>query len=164
MLHIAPEIQLSRLFAGASGIDYLSADLFSSTALVRMDIMDIEYPDETFDVIYCSHVLEHVIDDRTAMRELHRVLRTGGWAILQVPISTAEETFEDPMITSPEERELAFGQFDHVRLYGADYRDRLEEAGFSVQVDGFVRELDDEEVARLGLDRSEDVYRCTRQF
>jgi SAM-dependent methyltransferase len=163
MLHVAPEAQLSRLFAGASGIDYLSADLSSSTAMVHMDITAIEYPDQTFDVIYCSHVLEHVIDDRKAMRELHRVLRTGGWAILQVPISTAEETLEDPTITSPKDRERAFGQFDHVRRYGADYRDRLEEAGFSVEVDGFARELDDEEVTRFGLIRSEDVYRCTRK-
>jgi hypothetical protein len=89
-------------------------------------------------------------------------LRTGGWAILQVPISTADETFEDPTITTPEERERAFGQFDHVRRYGADYKDRLEDAGFSVQVDGFVRELNDEAVTRFGLMRSEDVYRCTK--
>jgi Methyltransferase domain len=162
MLHVAPEAQLSRLFASASGIEYLSADLFSSAAMVRMDIADIEYPDETFDVICCSHVLEHVSDDRRAMRELHRVLRTGGLAILQVPISTADETFEDPTITTPEERERAFGQFDHVRRYGADYKDRLEDAGFSVQVDGFVRELNDEAVTRFGLMRSEDVYRCTK--
>ena len=140
MLHVAPEEQLSRLFGSALGIDYLSADLLSSNAMIRMDIMDIQYPDETFDVIYCSHVLEHVSDDRKAMRELHRVLRTGGWAILQVPISTAEVTFEDPKITRPKERERAFGQFDHVRRYGADYKDRLEDAGFSVEVDGFVRD------------------------
>jgi SAM-dependent methyltransferase len=159
MLHVAPEAQLSRLFASASGIDYLSADLFSSTAMVRMDITDIEYPDETFDVIYCSRVLEHVSDDRKAMRELHRVLRTGGWAILKVPISTAEETFEDPTITTREERERAFGQFDHVRRYGADYKDRLEDAGFFVHVDGFVRELDDKAVTRFGLMRSEDAVR-----
>jgi SAM-dependent methyltransferase len=162
MLHVAPEKQLSELFASASSIDYLSADLVPSRAMVRMDVMDIQYPDETFDVIYCSHVLEHVADDRKAMSEFHRVLRTGGWAILQVPISTAEVTFEDPAITSPEEREAAFGQFDHVRCYGADYKDRLENAGFSVEVDGFVRELDDQTVTRCGLMRSEDVYRCTK--
>ena len=162
MLHVAPEDQLSKLFASAPGIDYLSADLSASGAMIRMDIMDIQYPDETFDVIYCSHVLEHVSDDRKAMRELHRVLRTGGWAILQVPIATAEVTFEDPKITSPKERERAFGQFDHVRLYGADYNDRLEDAGFSVEVDGFVRDLDDRTVTRFGLMRSEDVYRCKK--
>jgi SAM-dependent methyltransferase len=162
MLHVAPEEQLSTLFASAPGINYLSADLLSPKAMIRMDITDIQYPDETFDVIYCSHVLEHVNDDRKAMRELHRVLRTGGWAILQVPIPTAEATYEDPTITSPKARKLAFGQKDHVRRYGADYKDRLEDAGFSVEVDGFVRDLDNRTVARFGLMRSEDVYRCTR--
>jgi SAM-dependent methyltransferase len=162
MLHVAPEEQLSKLFARAPGIDYLSAALFSSKAMIRMDIMDIQYPDETFDVIYCSHVLEHVDDDRKAMRELHRVLRTGGWAILQVPIATAEVTFEDPKITCPKERKLAFGTKDHVRRYEADYKDRLEDAGFSVEVDGYVRDLDDQTVTRFGLMRSEDMYRCTR--
>ena len=102
----------------------------------QMDVMDISYPDETFDVIYCSHVLEHVTDDRQAMREFHRTLKPDGWAILNVPITT-EVTFEDPAIESATERERVFGQIDHVRCYGPDYVNRLARAGFSdVQIHG----------------------------
>jgi SAM-dependent methyltransferase len=163
MLHIAPETQLSQLFRKADGIDYLSADLFVPNAMVKMDVMDIHYPDNTFDVIYCSHVLEHVADDRKAMREFYRVLMVGGWAILQVPDPVGTATVEDPSVTSPEDRERLFGQHDHVRRYGMDYKDRLGEAGFSVLVDGFVRELDDRTTARFGLMRSEDVYLCRKE-
>jgi SAM-dependent methyltransferase len=162
ILHIAPEDQLSRLFQKADSIDYLSADLSSPTAMVKMDVTDIHFSECSFDVIFCSHVLEHVPDDRRAMRELYRVLKPRGWAILQVPIST-DPTFEDPTVTSPEAREQLFGQADHVRRYGPDYADRLATAGFSVLVDGFVRELDDRDIIRFGLTRSEDVYFCRKE-
>jgi SAM-dependent methyltransferase len=162
MLHVAPEAQLSRLFQETDCIDYLSADLSSATAMVKMDITDIQYADESFHAIYCSHVLEHVPDDIGAMRELYRVLKPGGWAILQVPISPGT-TFEDPTVTSPEAREELFGQDDHVRRYGHDYVERLVAAGFSVLVDGFVRGLSDQEITRFGLMRTEDVYFCTKE-
>ena len=129
--------------------------------MVRLDICDIPCGENTFDVIYCSHVLEHVTDDRKALREFRRVLKNGGWAILQVPI-TSDVTFEDATVTDPSERERLFGQHDHVRRYGPDYRDRLIEAGFSVTVDGFARELDDSTASRYGLMRSEDVYFCRK--
>jgi ubiquinone/menaquinone biosynthesis C-methylase UbiE len=90
-----------------------------------MDITDIQYPDNTFDVIYCSHVLEHVPDDRKAMREFARVLKPEGWAVFMVSLSE-EHTIEDPSITSPAERERLFGQHDHVRRYGPDFKDRLD--------------------------------------
>jgi SAM-dependent methyltransferase len=161
MLHVAPEPELSQWFRKATYIDYLTADLFDPYAMVKMDVSNIQYPDNTFDVIYCSHVLEHVPDDRRAMREFCRVLKVGGWAILQVPI-TDEATFEDPTVTSPEERERLFGQHDHVRRYGPDYRDRLVEAGFAVTVDPFARELDEHTVCRCGLMRNEDVFFCRK--
>jgi SAM-dependent methyltransferase len=161
MLHVAPEPQLSLLIQQADYIDYLSADLSAPNAMVKMDITDIQYPDNTFDVVYCSHVLEHVQDDRKAMGEFYRVLKPGGWAILQVPIY--DTTFEDPTVISPKERERLFGQHDHVRQYGPDYKDRLMEAGFSVTVDGFVRELDNRTARRFGLIRDEDVYFCRKQ-
>ena len=172
MLHIAPEPQLTHLFQQHGNIDYLSGDLSSSEAMVNLDITDIPFPDNSFDVIYCSHVLEHVPDDRAAMRECRRVLNENGWAILQVPI-TDDETYEDPSITSPEERERVFGQSDHVRRYGTDYCDRLAECGFSVKVDGFVREMDrrkvkrfgvigDEEAERAGLIGCEEIYFCRK--
>jgi SAM-dependent methyltransferase len=161
LLHVAPEPQLARLFQQAGYLEYLSADLTSETAMVQMDLTDIPYPDDTFDVEYCSHVLEHVDDDRGAMRELHRVLKPGGWAILQVPI-TAERTFEDPTVTSPDQRERLFGQADHVRRYGPDYAQRLSTAGFSVTVDGFARTLGRREAERFGLMPEEDVYLCRK--
>jgi SAM-dependent methyltransferase len=161
MLHISPEPELSWKFKRARGIEYVSADLDSPEAMVQMDITDIPYSDETFDVIYCSHVLEHVEDDRTAMRELFRVLKAGGWAILQVPIM-ADATLEDPTVVSREDRLRVFGQADHVRRYGPDYADRLAAAGFSVSVDGFARELDDRVATRLGLNRSENVFFCRK--
>jgi SAM-dependent methyltransferase len=114
MLHVAPEPSIATRLQKVAGIDYLSADLFDPAAMVKMDITDIQYPDNSFDVIYCSHVLEHVPQDRRAMRELARVLKPGGWAVLAVPIK-GEKTFEDASVTAPEERERLFGQFDHVR-------------------------------------------------
>lgn len=162
MLHVAPEPQLSRLFQDKDYIEYLSADLCSSRAMVAMDITDIQYPANHFDVIYCSHVLEHVPDDKRAMRELRRVLKPEGWAILQVPI-TADETFEDPSITDPKERVRVFGQHDHVRRYGPDYVNRLRGAGFSVTVDTFAAQLPDNLVVRYGLVRSHEVFLCRKE-
>ena len=133
MLHIAPEHCLERVLRGLSFVEYLSADLDGDQAMVQMDITQIDYPADSFDVIYCSHVLEHIPDDTKAMRELHRVLTPTGWAILQVPI-VADETFEDPSIVTPEQRQEVFGHPDHVRNYGSDYAERLKEAGFSVTV------------------------------
>jgi SAM-dependent methyltransferase len=133
MLHVAPEPCFEPRFRDRIGAGYLTADLFAQHVMIKMDITRIEYPDEWFDVIYCSHVLEHVEDDRKAMREFHRVLKQNGWAILLVPI-TLEKTFEDPKITDPLKRLESFGQQDHVRRYGRDYVDRLREAGFNVDV------------------------------
>lgn len=145
-----------------SNLDYISADLNSPMAMVKMDITNILYEDNSFDVILCSHVLEHVVDDRKAMRELFRVLKPGGWGILQVPI-LRDKTFEDPSIVSPEDRERIFGQKDHVRIYGRDYKDRLEEAGFTVKVDGYVRELGDDKIKKHGLSEDQDIYFCAKQ-
>lgn len=133
VLHVAPEAVLESRFQTIPRIDYLTADLHDPQAMEVMDVTRIGHPDQSFDVIFCSHVLEHVEDDRQAMREFHRTLRDGGWAILLVPI-TADHTVEDPSVTAPEERKRLFGQADHVRRYGPDYAERLREAGFSVSV------------------------------
>lgn len=147
-----------------SNLDYISADLESPLATVRMDITNILFDDNTFDVILCVHVLEHVMDDRKAMRELYRVLKPGGWAILQSPVDPDyEKTFEDPDIVSPEDRERFFGQKNHVRIYGRDYKDRLEEAGFTVKVDGYIRESGADLIERYGLEEHDtDIYLCTK--
>jgi SAM-dependent methyltransferase len=116
MLHVAPEPMIQGLLKERLASGYLTADLFSPAAMVKMDITDIQYGDDTFDVIYCSHVLEHVPDDRRAMREFRRVLKPHGWAVLLVPI-VISRTFEDPSITDPAERAKLFGQHDHVRIW-----------------------------------------------
>ena len=130
--------------------------------MVKMDITGIEYPDESFDVIYCSHVLEHVPDDRKAMREFHRVLKRDGWAILLVPIN-ADATYEDASIVEPQDRLREFGQEDHVRIYGPDYVDRLTEAGFWVETMTPAELASPEDVVRMGLtSASGDIFYCTR--
>ena len=163
MLHIAPEPSLSPKFRAARNMDYLSADLdpVKAKAMVKMDITDIQFPDNSFDVIYCSHVLEHVPDDRKAMRELARVLKPSGWAMLAVPIPR-DKTFEDPKITTAADRERVYGQYDHVRAYGPDFADRLRESGFAVTVDNFPSKISEEMVRRHGLSRK-DIFLCRKQ-
>jgi SAM-dependent methyltransferase len=161
MLHIAPEACLEPKFRRIPGLNYLTADLLDPGAMVMMDITDIQYPDNSFDVIYCSHVLEHVPDDRKAMRELHRVLAPDGWAVLQVPI-TAGRTFEDPSVVDPAERERLFGQHDHVRVYGTDYKERLKEAGFRVLCFSAADVVGRENVRRMGICESEEIYFCQK--
>jgi SAM-dependent methyltransferase len=126
LLHVAPEAKVKEILSTKPNVDYLTADLSSKDVLIEMDITDIRFPDDSFDAIICNHVLEHVVDDRKAMMELHRVLKPEGWAILQVPISLSlDKTYEDFSITTATGREEAFGQHDHVRIYAADYAARL---------------------------------------
>lgn len=162
VLHVAPEWCLEPRLKERLGANYLTADLLNPHAMVRMDITDIQYPDQTFDVIYCSHVLEHVPDDKKAMREFARVLKDGGWAILLVPI-TSETTLEDLSFVDPAERRSAFGQEDHVRAYGPDYVDRLRDAGFRVEVTTVNDLVEHDDAVRMGLtSASGDIFYCTK--
>lgn len=160
VLHFAPENCFKKCFATAPNLRYVSTDLeLSPVPMVQADITKLPFQTGCFDVILCLHVLEHVSNDEAAIRELFRVLKPGGWAIAQVPIDkTRKVTFEDSNIISNDERECAFGQFDHVRRYGLDYRSRLESAGFSVTVDKYIKELPADVVDRYGLDCEEDIY------
>jgi SAM-dependent methyltransferase len=159
VLHVAPEECLQRVFLSRPNIQYVSADLESPLAMVRMDITRIHSAANTFDVIICNHVFEHVRDDRRAMAELLRVLKPGGFAILQVPLSlTASATIEDPKVTSPEERLRVFGQRDHVRLYASDYQDRLQTVGFSVELWSAADEYGERFVRTYCLLRKERLY------
>ncbi len=133
MLHFAPEATFERRFRRIPGLAYVTADLEDPRVMVRADIRAIPFPDNSFDVIYCSHVLEHVDDDRNALQELRRVLTDDGWLALIVPI-TAEQTFEDPSVIEPEERFRLFGQPDHVRVYGPDFADRIEQSGLKMKM------------------------------
>jgi len=162
MLHVAPEACFIDKMRERLGEGYVTADLDDERAMVKMDITAIQFPDASFDVIYCSHVLEHVDDDRRAMREFYRVLKPGGWAILLVPIDAAK-TFEDPSIVDPAERLRLFGSEFHVRRYGPDYVDRLQEAGFEVQETRIADMFSDDEALRLGIARGAgDIHHCTK--
>ncbi|MGI9542972.1 MAG: class I SAM-dependent methyltransferase [Cyclobacteriaceae bacterium] len=164
VLHIAPEVCFTDRFEAMENIDYITADLESPWAKVKMDIHQIPFEEDTFDVVMCNHVLEHVENDIKAMQEIHRVLRPGGWAFLQIPffIPVPEETQEDPNVTSSKERERKYGQNDHVRLYGKDYKQRLEKGGFKVTEDDFVTTIPFEDQKRFALDRGEMVYFCEK--
>lgn len=164
VLHFGPEYTLLTRLRRVPDINYVSADLFSPIASVTLDITQIDADDDSFDVVLCIHVLEHVMDDLKAMRELHRILRPGGWAIIQSPVETERaKTFEDPAIINPVARESAFGQRDHVRIYGRDYKDRLEQAGFRVSIDPYVKSLEEALVTEYGLTADEDIYYCTKR-
>jgi SAM-dependent methyltransferase len=140
----------------------VSADLEGDEAMQHMDITDVPFKDDAFDLIICVHVLEHVADDRRAMREMARVLRPGGSAMILVPIVLEQPTLEDPAINTPEERKRHYWQADHVRLYGGDFRDRLAEEGFDVTVDSWIRTLDRATLDRHGLFPLEDIYVCAK--
>jgi SAM-dependent methyltransferase len=160
-LHVAPEARVAKILKRSANLDYLTADISGMDVMVRMDITDIQFPDASFDVIVCNHVLEHIVDDRKAMSELHRTLRPDGWGILQVPISLSlTETFEDFSITDPADRARAFGQEDHVRIYARDYSDRLAKVGFNVAVFRWISEPQKFGGQRniFGLNREEAVY------
>lgn len=163
MLHFAPERSLERRFRTRLGPNYLTTDLCMKEVDRHEDVTKMTFADNSFDVIYCSNVLEHVEADAAAMQELFRVLSPGGVAIIQVPIKGAK-TYEDPSIITPDERYKHFGQSDHVRYYGEDIKGRLEAAGFEVtpfyMLDAL--KLAPKEVEKMNLGKRELVHRCTK--
>ncbi len=164
LLHVAPEYCFIDRFEKMKNLDYITADIESPLAKVKMDIHQIPFEANTFDVAFCNHVMEHVDDDIKAMSELYRVLKPGGWAIIQSPQDWSRATtFEDPTITDPKEREKHYWQDDHLRLFGRDYGKRLEKGGFKVTEDRFVmNELTPEEVKRFALPANEVIYFCQK--
>lgn len=164
ILHIAPEKPLFERFEQIRHFDYCAADKFEPgyrypAKTINMDITSIQFPDNQFDFILCSHVLEHIPDDKRAMRELFRVLRPGGFGLLPVPIEKGRTvTYEDDSLTSPEDRAKAFGQADHVRSYGSDYPDRLRKAGFMVSEIAFGQQFSPQDQFRYGLFADEILY------
>lgn len=160
VLHIAPEACFIKRFEKQHGEGYITADIESPLAKVKMDIHDIPFKDNTFDVVLCNHVLEHVNNDIRAMSEIRRVLKPGGFSIMQVPFfyPLPEKTFEDVTITDPKERERIFGQDDHVRKYGPDYATRIEAAGLKAVEDQFIHEKSSEERKKYGLAEGEIIY------
>lgn len=159
MLHIAPEQCFYKRFRQMKNLDYTTGDLLSPLADVKFDLHDIPFADNTYDVIFCNHVLEHVEDDARCMRELYRVLKPGGFAILQVPIDYQRaKTYEDPSITSAEDREKHFWQKDHVRLFGLDYPQRLTAAGFRVDAVQYPEKIGKEKTAYYRIKEEEILF------
>tara|TARA_X000000950_G_scaffold256166_1_gene321409 strand:- start:375 stop:1079 length:705 start_codon:yes stop_codon:yes gene_type:complete len=160
MLHLAPEYCYLTRFKNQANLDYLTADLNSPWADHHFDCHDIPFEDESFDVVMANHLLEHVEDDRKVLREFHRVMKRGGWGVLQVPINYNEEnTAEDPNVTDPMERERLYWQQDHVRLYGhKDYPARLREAGFDVEEVDMMEMLGEARYKRYSLGKERWVY------
>lgn len=170
LLHFAPENFFYELFSNKSYIDYTPCDLDperyqfdGKIKTSKVDITNIAFEDESFDFILCSHVLEHIPDDHLAMKELYRVMTKNGSGIFQVPIdSDRMETYEDWSITSPKEREKAFGQYDHVRLYGKDYEERLRNAGFTVNIIDYPSSFSSEDIFKYGFVESEKIYHVSK--
>jgi SAM-dependent methyltransferase len=163
-LHVAPETCFMEKFESQHGEGYITADIESPLAKVKMDVHAIPFEANTFDAAMCNHVMEHVTNDLQAMGELFRVLKPGGWAIIQVPFFPPLQSFtiEDLSINDPKERERLFGQDDHVRKYGTDYADRLRSVGFKVKEDDFVRTLSSEAIKKYALPAEEIIYFCQK--
>ncbi len=159
VLHIAPEQCFYKRFKKLPNIDYTTGDLESPIADVHFDIQNIPFENNSFDVVICNHVLEHVDSDKQAMQEIYRILKPNGFAILQVPQAVNnEKTLEDPTVTDPKERERLFLQKDHVRLYGLDYAERLKNAGFEVTSNKYAQTFSAEQIKRYGLPANEIFY------
>lgn len=160
VLHLAPEPCFVKRFEKIHGDTYITGDIESPLAKVKMDIHRIPFEENKFDVVLCNHVLEHVQDDIKAMREIRRVLKPGGWAILQVPFFSPvpNVTFEDNSVSDPREREKIFGQDDHVRKFGKDYPQRIERSGLKAILDDFAKS----QLDKYGLQKGEILYRAEK--
>ena len=163
LLHFAPEQAFYKRFKKLSNIQYDTIDINSPLAKIKADICDLPIKENTYDFILCNHVLEHVLDDNKAMSELYRVLKKGGTGIFQVPIDMKrEKTFQDDSITDKLERNKIFGQYDHVRVYGKDYFNKLEDTGFKVQQVDYSKKFSDKEILKFSIIKGEIIPVCTK--
>ncbi|MEP7250989.1 MAG: methyltransferase domain-containing protein [Ginsengibacter sp.] len=162
VLHIAPEIAFFEHFKSKKNIEYHPADIYAHLypkGTKYFDILNNDTPDETYDVIICNHVFQYIEEDRKAMKELCRLMKAGGWGIMQVPYDKSRTvTYEDDSITDPLGRERAFGLKEHVRFYGLDYGDRLREAGFNVTVEDYTSEFTDEDNFKYGFWKGDPIF------
>ncbi|WP_375242227.1 class I SAM-dependent methyltransferase [Lacinutrix sp.] len=158
VLHFAPEQCFLKRFRTLKNLDYTTTDLLSPIADVKADICNLPFKDDSYDVIFCNHVLEHIPDDTKAMQELYRVLKPGGYGVFQVPQDLEREiTFEDDSITDKKERAKIFGQYDHVRIYGKDYFNKLRHIGFKVNEVDYTAKLLKEDIIKYCLAEGEII-------
>lgn len=162
VLHVAPEHCFIERFESLPNLDYITADIESPLAKVKMDVHAIPFPDNSFDVIFCNHVLEHVADDLLACSEFNRVLKPSGWGILQSPVYPLEITLEDKSITDPAKRERIFGQRDHVRKFGKDYAERLRKSGLKIEENQFVKQINADLIKKYALPKDEIIFVCRK--
>ncbi len=163
VLHFAPEQAFLKRFKELKNIQYTTTDLNSPIADVKADICDLPFKNDSYDFIICNHVLEHIPDDTKAMQELYRVLAPGGTAILQVPYDRKRDlTFTDDTITDQKERAAIFGQYDHVRVYGMDYFDKLKSIGFQVTAVDYTAQLSEDEINKFRLPKGELIPLCKK--
>jgi len=158
VLHVAPEQVFYKKFKSFSHWDYTTTDLDSPLAEVKADLCNLPFESNTYDLILCNHVLEHIPNDKLAMKEIYRVLKQGGTAILQVPLDeNRKKTFEDNSVVDSKDRAKIFGQYDHVRVYGKDYYDRLKSIGFKATAVDFINTLPQNEQEKFGLPKNEQI-------
>lgn len=161
VLHFAPEQEFYKRFKKQTNIDYTTTDLLSPLADVKADICNLPFKDNEYDIIFCNHVLEHIPDDTKAMQELYRVLKPGGMGIFQIPQDLSRATtFSDDSIVDQKERAKIFGQYDHVRVYGRDYFDKLRSIGFKVIEEDYTAKLTPEQVEKYCLAKGEIIPVC----
>ena len=161
ILHFAPEQAFYKLFRNQKNLDYTTTDLLSPLADVKADICNLPFQDNEYDIILCNHVLEHIPDDTKAMQELYRVLKPSGMAILQIPQDLSRATtFSDDSIKDQKERAAIFGQYDHVRIYGRDYFDKLRSVGFTVIEEDYTAKIEPELVTKYCLAKGEIIPVC----
>ena len=167
LLHVSPEYCFYERLRNCPTITYLAGDKFEEghsypSDTVAIDLTSLHFSNDYFDALLCLHVLEHIPAEQQALREMNRVMKPGGWAIIQVPMDHSRATtFEDDAITDPQEREKIFGQWDHVRVYGNDYQQRLEKAGFKVKREDYRKLFSPEQIERYGMVK-EDIYLCLK--
>ncbi|WP_330443728.1 class I SAM-dependent methyltransferase [Flavobacterium sp. C4GT6] len=161
VLHFAPEQAFYKRFRNQKNLDYTTTDLNSPLADVKADICNLPFEDDSYNFILCNHVLEHIPDDTKAMQELYRIMKPGGMGIFQIPQDlNRETTFEDDSITDPKERARIFGQYDHVRVYGRDYFDKLRSIGFRVVEEDYTKKIAPADVERFCLAKGEIIPVC----
>ena len=161
VLHIAPEQCFLDIFRKQQNLNYITSDLQSPIANVKADICDLPFKENEFDIVFCNHVLEHISNDTIAMQELYRVLKPGGFGIFQIPQDLSKAiTFEDNTITDRKERAKLFGQYDHVRVYGRDYFDKLRSIGFKVDEVDYTKKITLEKIEEFCLMQNEILPVC----